>query len=270
MAKLPTAAECRLCIDRVVPLDLKRDAARHSIRTNKHNDPEPQLRKMQHLGVSSHPLKMALETGKRWNRGQTLRIKFLDGSKTQREKVKANANTWLQHANIKFDWSGGAGAEIRVSFEADTGSWSAVGTDCLVTEYFPKKEPTMNFGWLTDDSDDDEYHRVVVHEFGHALGCIHEHQNPQGGIVWNENAVIAMFRGPPNNWSEEEIRYNVIDKYSVDQLNATKFDKKSIMLYGFPRQLIKSPASLAKNGTPDNGKLSARDRSFIRKMYPAK
>ncbi len=27
----------------------------------------------------------------------------------------------------------------------------------------------MNFGWLEDDTDDEEYRRVVLHEFGHAL-----------------------------------------------------------------------------------------------------
>src|SRR5258708_23985156 len=32
---------------------------------------------------------------------------------------------------------------------------------------------------------------------------IHEHQNPKGGIIWDEKAVIAMFSGPPNIRSEE-------------------------------------------------------------------
>src|SRR6185312_5480739 len=45
--------------------------------------------------------------------------------------------------------NGGASAEVRVSFTSDTGaSWSAIGTDCLSKEAFPKNQPTMNFGWL--------------------------------------------------------------------------------------------------------------------------
>jgi hypothetical protein len=211
---------------------------------------------------------MALETGKRWKPGQTLGVRFLDGSVKQRAKVEEKAKEWLAHADVKFDFEAGKSAEIRISFSADPGSWSAVGTDCLVTEYFPKTEPTMNFGWLRDDTDDTEYRRVVVHEFGHALACIHEHQNPSGGIQWNVPAVIAMFSGPPNNWPEADIRSNILDKYSLDQLNATKFDKKSIMLYAFPKTLIKGPASLVKSGTPSNTDLSARDKSFIKKMYP--
>jgi len=265
--QLLTAAECHICVDRVVPLGLKIRAAEHAIKINKHNDPAVHLAKMRRMGVSAHPLKMALETGKQWTPGHTLRIRFLDGSATQRAKVKQQAEKWLSFANIKFDWKGGASAEIRISFSADPGSWSAVGTDCLLKEEFAKNEPTMNFGWLTDDTDDTEYRRVVVHEFGHALGCIHEHQNPSGGIIWNEKAVIAMYSGPPNNWSVGDIRSNIIDKYSLDQLNATKFDVKSIMLYSFPKELIKGPPSLVKSGTPENTQLSARDKSFIHKMY---
>ena len=71
----------------------------------------------------------------------------------------------------------------------------------------------MNYGWLTPTSDDDELRRVVLHEFGHALGLIHEHQNPEGGIQWNEPAVKADLSGPPNNWDDETIRHNVLDHY---------------------------------------------------------
>jgi len=269
MSKAKTAAECHLCVDRIVPLDLKVVAARRSLLVNADNDPAPGLQKLRRMGVSAHPLKLALETGKRWKPGQTLSIRFLDGSAFQRAKVQEKASEWLQYANIKFSWKGDKSAQIRISFKADPGSWSAVGTDCLVTEYFPKNQPTMNFGWLTDDTDDTEYRRVVVHEFGHALGCIHEHQNPKGGIVWNQAAVLKMFSGPPNNWSKADIMSNIIEKYSEDQLNATTFDKKSIMLYSFPKQLIKGPPALAKSGTPENTDLSATDKKFIRKMYQA-
>jgi hypothetical protein len=126
----------------------------------------------------------------------------------------------------------------------------------------------MNFGWLKDDTDDTEYNRVVVHEFGHALGAIHEHQNFKGGIVWNVEAVYAAFSGPPNNWSRDDIDHNVIEKYSIDQLNATKFDPRSIMLYPFPKQLIKGPPALAKTGTRSNTDLSVSDKRFIAKNYP--
>ena len=252
-----------LCIDRVVPMQHKVKAAELARKENRAN--EPRLKIPSSAGVSVHPAKLALVTGKKWQNGKTLRVAFLDGSQTQKSKVQGKAQEWCTFANIKFKFNAGANAEIRISFQADPGSWSGVGTDCLLPDAFPKDQPTMNFGWLTDDTDDTEYRRVVVHEFGHALGAIHEHQNPKGGIKWNLPAVYAYFSGPPNNWSKDEIDFNIVQKYSMNQLNATTYDRKSIMLYSFPPQLI-----IGGKGTPNNTDLSTGDKAFIGKMYPKK
>ncbi len=255
----------RICIDRVIPLRLKAKAAELAVKENPANGPRG-LHVMAapiSVGVSAHPLKMALFTGKRWKPGRTLGIRFLDGSKTQRAKTEHFAEMWLEYANVEMKFSAGPKAEVRISFQADPGSWSAVGTDSLLQEAFPVQEPTMNFGWLRDDTEDEEYRRVVVHEFGHALAAIHEHQNPRGGIKWNVKAVYKYFSGPPNNWSKEEIDFNILQKYSLDQLNATEFDRESIMLYSFPPELIKGG-----KGTPSNTDLSQGDKKFIGQMYP--
>jgi hypothetical protein len=47
---------------------------------------------------------------------------------------------------------------------------------------------------------------ACVHEFGHALGLIHEHQNPNRAIQWNRDAVINDLQGPPNNWDLKQSR----------------------------------------------------------------
>ena len=250
-----------ICFDRIIPLHRKVRAAALSISENPANRPD--LARLP--GVSAHPLKMAIQTGKMWPNGRKLGVRFLDGSVLQRKKVQHFAEMWCAYANISFNFSAGSKAEVRISFKADDGSWSAVGTDSLVTEEFPANEPTMNFGWLEDDTDDVEYRRVVVHEFGHALSAIHEHQNPRGGIKWNLPAVYKYFSGPPNNWSKEEIDANVVEKYSMDQLNATKFDPKSIMLYSFPTELTLDHLVL-----PENTDLSPGDKKFIAKIYPKK
>jgi hypothetical protein len=253
----------RMCCDRILTGMEKIRAMEAAFRESSANVPEKHKPSRKRFGASSMeaPAKMALEAGKKWADGRTLGVYFMDGSATQRAKVREQALKWCKFANVKFDFAATkTAAQIRISFVADDGSWSYIGTDCLG---IARTRPTMNFGWLRDDTDATEYERVVVHEFGHALGAIHEHQNPRGGIQWNLSAVYAYFSGPPNHWSKDEIDTNVINKYSVDQLNASKFDPKSIMLYHFDGALIRGGKP-----TPLNTKLSAGDKRFIHKQYP--
>jgi hypothetical protein len=245
----------RACVDRVIPSDLRTEASAIALAENPGNAGDPDAPTGQRL---------ALVTKKMWRKGRTLRVAFLDGSPRLRAKVQQFASAWTEHANLHFDFSGGTGAEIRISFAADPGSsWSAVGTDCLVERYFPRHQPTMSFGWLTDATPDAEMSRVILHEFGHAIGCVHEHQNPTGGIQWNERVVLEYFAGPPNHWDEATIRFNILDKYRANQLRGTSFDPHSIMLYAFPARLARTPLK-----AHDNHKLSDADIAFIAQAYP--
>jgi hypothetical protein len=206
--------------------------------------------------------KMALIGIKKWENGHTLTCRFLDGTYTQKSKVQEKAMEWEQYANIKLKFIAAGDAEVRISFSADPGSWSAIGNDCLVESYFPKYQPTMNYGWLRDDTDDEEYRRVVVHEFGHALGCIHEHQSPTEQLKWNVEAVYKAFSGAPNYWSKDDIDHNILQKYSPAGVEATAFDRNSIMLYQFDGSLFQDGI-----GTPNNTDLSALDKQMIARMY---
>jgi hypothetical protein len=208
------------------------------------------------------PAEIAVFATKKWANGRKVGVKFLDGTKTQKTKTQKHAEVWEQFANVNFDFNAGAKAEVRISFK-EQGSWSALGTDALVASAFPKSKPTMNYGWLKDDSDDQEWRRVVLHEFGHALGAIHEHQNPSGGIQWKLSEVYRVFSGPPNNWTKQQIDFNIVQKYSINQLNASQYDKDSIMLYAFPGALI-----VGGVGTKNNTDLSAQDKKFIAGLYP--
>ncbi len=246
-----------VCVDRIIPYEQKIKAMELAVKHNPANAPKMPAKL---AGVSMHPAKIALFAGKKWMNGSELAIAFMDGSKTQQQRVIEHAKQWMKYTNIGLKFGGGANAKIRISFKADPGSWSYIGTDNLGIS---KNEPTMNYGWLEDDTDDTEYNRVVVHEFGHMLGAIHEHQSPKGGIKWNLDAVYRYFGGPPNNWSKADIDFNIVHKYSIDQLNATKFDKNSIMLYSFPGELI-----VGGVGTQENTQLSRGDKRFIKKMYP--
>jgi hypothetical protein len=248
-----------ICIDRILPFHLHVKAADIAAGENIANRAKvPKALDMAPNAVVG----IAILRKNVWENGRVLNVKFLDGDATQRKKVEARAHAWEDYANIKFKFGNLAAPEIRISFKQE-GSWSAVGTDALVEDYFKPKDPTMNFGWLTHDTEDEEYDRVVLHEFGHALGAIHEHSSPSAGIKWNKPAVYRYFGGPPNNWSKAEIDQNIIDRYSRTQTNFTAFDPKSIMLYSFPAEL-----TLDGHGTESNSMLSRKDKEFMAKTYP--
>src|SRR5690349_11718062 len=116
----------------------------------------------------------------------------------------------------------------------------------------------MNFGWLTPTTPDDEYQRVVLHEFGHALACIHEHQRPAGDLHWNKEKVYQYYAGSPNFWSKEDVDRNIFDRYSREETNFTRLDPTSIMMYQFPKEFFLDGFS-----TPNNTKLSALDQQFM-------
>ena len=252
--------QVKICFERIIPDDLDPErAARHVLRDHMVKTAGKRLN-----ANEVHQLaRMAVVNTKRWAPGTTLRCRFLDGSPTMQRKVQAQAKKWEQWANIRLRFVTSGTAEIRISFYADAGSWSAVGRDALNTQYFPTHQPTMNYGWLRDTTADQEYQRVVLHEFGHALGCIHEHQSPQFTRRWNVEAVMKYFQGPPNYWDEAAIQHNVLQKYSAQGISATRFDPRSIMLYSFDAALF----SDGLGPTNSNTNVSQSDIQMIRQMY---
>ncbi|MBI4755837.1 MAG: peptidase [Betaproteobacteria bacterium] len=225
----------RVCIDRVLPQEVFRRQA--VIRPR-----------------GADRSRAVFEFRKMWINGSTLRVRFIGGTSAQRARAREQALWWTQHASLSVEFGNAADSEIRVAFRANDGAWSYIGTDC---RQIPQGQPTMNLGFLDGGT--------CAHEFGHAVGLGHEHQNPSGGIEWNEDVVIRDLSGPPNNWTEDQIRHNVLNKYAVDQIRGTAFDPHSIMLYFFPPSWTTNGM-----GTEENDVLSALDRAFIasEQAYP--
>ena len=205
----------------------------------------------------------ALVKGAKWNPGDIITVSFLDGDPGVQQKVKQAALGWaapgLANLTLQFLKQKTAGM-VRISFKYQ-GSWSVIGTTCK--QISNKRQPTMNFGWLTPQSKDDEIQRVVLHEFGHALGLIHEHQNPGSQIHWNREAVIKDLSGPPNNWPLDVIEHNMFEPYAKAETNFTQVDAKSIMMYPIPATWTTDGFSAGLNTA-----LSTLDRQFIHQQYP--
>jgi serralysin len=197
---------------------------------------------------------------KRWQPGRVLRVRFLDGPAVVREKIEHFARQWEPHCSLRFCFGDDPDAEVRISCTLGIGSWSYLGTDALV---IPKSQPTMNFGWFTENTPDNEYRRTVVHEFGHALACVHEHMHPEGGIPWDEERVYHYYERT-QGWSRAETYRNVLARYRSDEVNASVYDRRSIMHYPIPPELLRDP----NYAVGWNTELSERDRAFIRTQYP--
>jgi hypothetical protein len=202
----------------------------------------------------------AVERFKLWQNARTLKAKFLDGVPAVQEKVASIATEWEEVVNLTIQFVKSGSAEIRISFKEQGFSWSTVGTDALTVG---ASEPTMNYGWLEPDTELTEYQRVVRHEFGHAMGMIHEHQNPdaKGKIPWDNPKVYAYYA--EQGWSKADVDSNIFDVYDTNTTNFTMFDPTSIMEYAIPNEL-----TIGDYEVGWNTELSAQDVSFMRSQYP--
>jgi len=154
-------------------------------------------------------------------------------------------------------------AEIRIGFLRGDGAWSYIGNGIL---NIGTSQRTMNFGWnLTRRPQEID---TAIHEIGHTLGFPHEHQNPNAGIVWDEEAVYTALGGPPNNWPRSTTFHNIIRKIQADTVRGSNWDPHSIMHYPFEAGLIQAPDEYRAGLDPEPG-LSPRDKEWVKSFYPA-
>jgi Astacin (Peptidase family M12A) len=244
--------EIHACRDVSVPLKLLPKASELAMAENPVNRGE--------IEDPTTGTKAFVVTSKLWKPGRTLRVAFMGGTPEVQGKVKQYANEWTEHIGISFDFSNHPDAEIRIAFVKD-GSWSYIGTDCLT---IAKDQATMNYGWFDKPVSESEYSRVIIHEFGHALGMPHEHNHPKVDIPWNKEAVYRYYMGSPNNWTKAQVDNNLFAKYDKPLTIHSVFDPKSIMLYPIPKEFVTDEQFVVGMNTA----LSENDKRFMGSVYP--
>lgn len=214
-----------------------------------------------HRAPADRPgLRLAVPVAKKWANGRTLRVAFLDGPGRLHDKVEQVAEQWALVANLSFAWTvSPEESDIRVTFEG-AGNWSQVGTDARLVR---SSWPTMSLESVSLDSPTEEVRQTVLHEFGHALGAIHEHQSPASGVPWDRPAVYQLYAGPPNHWSRQEVDRNVFTRYDGLVTQYSEFDPESIMIYPIPDDL-----TLGHYAVEWGTDLSTMDKEWIGVAYP--
>ena len=217
---------------------------------------------------------------KYWSRGRTLKIRFLGQvPEFLQQSIFNTACKWLPHINLEFMLEPVEKAEIRIALDQRF-HWSAVGTDALLA-YEHQQQPTLGLDLtrLLDVSRlvatqglqvsafdirnflAPDFERVVLHEFGHVLGAEHEHQHPDAGIPWDEEAVLRYYTD--RGHSEAFIRQNILDSYQASDFSFLDYDPLSIMHYDVPNEHTRGNFEIS-NG---HSGLSGKDIELMAKIY---
>ncbi|MGJ4924820.1 hypothetical protein ACQR1H_31215 [Bradyrhizobium sp. HKCCYLRH2015] len=262
-------------------------------------------------GVTSLPNYLIVPTLNRWQPASTVKVAFSGGDNDLRSRIERTANEWTKPgvANIKFQFRQPNGsflewsekdqhysADIRVAFNSGDrgGYWSHVGRNSVNGDLVGGRP---NEGSLNLDSFDKalpgDWQAVVIHEFGHALGFQHEHQNPVGGCdfrfeddagyIPTKNAegwyvvdvngrrpgLYTYLGGYKNYWPRTKVDANlraipVSSAYLVGQ-----FDKFSIMKYVFSAFMFVSGENSPCYTSSENLTLSDQDKDGARQAYPS-
>ncbi len=214
-----------------------------------------------------------------WKHGQTIKVCFHAGTRKAQERVARVAREWMQYANVVFDFEengaprackGDGSEDIKVTFEDNTGWWSVPGTisrgqdPSMNLQFFGVDTPMLKSGQPAPEA---PIRATILHEFGHALGLMHEHQSPNANCDEEIDWDVAYKVGADIGWDKGLVDRNFRQLASTTSLNATEVDRKSIMHYSLPPVIFKRGKESACF-VAENQELSEQDRKFIASIYP--
>ena len=234
-----------------------------------------------------------------------IRVKFKNGTDTQKKEVERAAKEWAKHANIHFVFDDDP-AEVRIEFGATNADGKSLGNNSylgfadfiegiqnfnnwlsyigylldnlfvvfdspskqtIVTLPSRETEVTMN---LTEDFS----WGTALHEFGHVLAFHHPQNIPQFPFTWVNHDEIYDHYMDKESWSKADVDHNVLStRHSLP--STAKYDPDSIMSYSLEANFIEAPPGaserlqhLAKSGLPaQRDGLSDLDKEAVGNVY---
>ena len=216
------------------------------------------LQKSQRVASEVFQPQMAVWKPATWAKGSALTIRFLDHPEMTQDIMKI-ANEWTQGLDVSFRVTTSEPADIRVSVTG--GLASRIGREALSVA---DEEPTMHLGGLLTAADSTERRAFILHEFGHALGALHEHQRQVAKLTWNTDFVYQYYLDK-YRMGRDEVNRHVIGPFMQDPaelVESKDFDPKSVMMYPVLEKFTKEGFV-----QPWNANITGWDRRIMESLY---
>lgn len=269
--------------------------------------------KLQQLGFGGEVgLEFLVTDLRRWLPGKVIRVAFLDGDSDLHLDIKTTLEAVTKACGLVFDFGEDDNgdfrrwteqdteyaADIRVSFDKQ-GYFSLVGIDSIDPAIGPASsrvggrphQASLNLGGFAVQRPA-TWPGTTLHEFLHAVGFHHAHQNMRGpceeSFRWDDDqgyqltqddrgtfiadhngkrpGIYTYLAGFPNFWNRAKVDHNLRTENDPN-LVAGPFDPASCMLYRFPPLFYRTVPSLCAP-TSKGQTLSKGDVRGLQLLYP--